>query len=80
MKIELGLIAAIQAALVGLAGWLFKDMKERLDKVEKATKSEEEIRQMILDLQKPLEVEIKEVKEDVKEIKSDVKELIKRGS
>ena len=80
MKIEIGLIAAIQAGLVGLAGWLFKDMKNRVNELESKVKTEDEIRQIIHDKLDPIRVTQQNIKEDVSEIKEDVKTLIRSKS
>lgn len=77
MKLELGLIAGIQSALIGLAAWLFKDMKMRIDKIERTYMTEEQVRNQIELELRSIRVTNEDIKEDIREIKSDVKEMLK---
>lgn len=80
MKLELGLLAAIQAGLVALAGWMLKDMKQKIDTIEKDYMSKEDVRREIELELRSLRVTNEDIKEDIREIKSDVKEMLKTHS
>lgn len=77
MKLELGLLACIQSAVVGFAAWVFRDMLKRVEKIERSYVTEDQVRRQIELELRSIRVTNEDIKEDIREIKQDVKEMLK---